>query len=168
MCSYLLGEDTKDVYICPRRNWTSTWKRFIMVYQLDKPKSKAQEILWTRNGHGMERRVKHTLFFWTLTRHLLTATAEGSWARWAFKPNKHSHSHIFKWGDMELLLLLQIGRDTLLSTKGKEISTPQVWMFMSVKRRQINIVHFPCVPTLKVCPCNTALLSRVNKHLKSL
>lgn len=34
-----------------------TKERFIMGYQLDEPKSKAQEILCTRNSQEMEKRV---------------------------------------------------------------------------------------------------------------
>lgn len=60
VCSYLPGENTKDIYICSRRNWVSTQNRFIMGYQLDKPKPKAQEILWTRNSQGIEKKSHHT------------------------------------------------------------------------------------------------------------
>lgn len=62
---------------------------------------------------------------------------------------------IFKWGDMELLLLPQIGRDTLPSTNRKEISHLPVWMFIPVKMRHINIVHF----TFHVFPLWKSLLA---------
>lgn len=117
----------------------------------------------------MERRViKHTLFFWILTRRLLQLQKEGGLDEPLSWISTVSHSHTFKWGDMELLLILQIGRDSLLSTKGKEISLLQVGMLFQSKKDKHCSLHFPCVPTLKVCPFNTTLLSRVNKHLKSL
>lgn len=169
MCSYLPGEDTKDVYTCPRRNWTSTWKRFIMVYQLDKPKPKAQEILWTRNrGWKEESSNTHFSSESSLGVYSLQLQKEGGLDEPLSWISTVSHSHTFKWGDMELLLLLQIGRDSLLSTKGKEISLLQVGMLFQSKGDKHCSLHFPCVPTLKVCPFNTTLLSRVNKHLKSL
>lgn len=104
---------------------------------------------------GMERRViKHTLFFWILTRRLLTATAEGRWARWAFKLNQQSviliHLSEETWNYYYSFKLEEIAFSQL---RGKRFPFCKWRCYFSQK--ETNIVHF----TFHVFPLWKSVLS---------
>jgi len=67
---------------------------------------------------------------------------------------------------MELPLLLHWKRHSSLHDKDRDFLSASVEVhFSQNKTDKQRSVYFPSVSTLEVCPCNPALLSRVNKYI---